>query len=256
MSSKDSWNSSHVVKAYHNDYELQKPEKTILEILKDQLPHSRMLDIGIGLGRTTFHFAPLVKEYIGVDYSYEMVKTCRAIFQDAATNVSIRMGDVRLMQEYASNSFDIVLFSFNGIDYTSDEDRQLAFEEIKRVGKKGGWFVFSTHNLNYISNLYSIKYGSGPKYFLYQCYRYFRLLYENGLPGKYLNKDAAFINDGAHKFRFKTYYIKPQVQIEQLERMGFKNIRLFSLKSGSELDTDRLNGAAGDSWIYYMCEFP
>ncbi|MBK8968598.1 MAG: class I SAM-dependent methyltransferase [Saprospiraceae bacterium] len=256
MPNKDSWDSLYTVKSYEGDYELQKPEITILEILKDTLKGCRMLDIGIGLGRTTHHFAPLVKEYIGMDYSFRMINTYQKTFPDTPKNVSIRLGDVRLMQEFQSNSFDVVLFSFNGIDYISQEDRLLALEEIKRVGRKGGHFIFSTHNLQYVDNLYSIKFGNGLKYFLYQCYRYLRLFYENGGPGKYRNKDFAFLNDGAHHFQFQTFYIKPLAQIAQLQNLGFKNIRLFSVKTGDEIEKSQSNGANKDSWIYYLCEFP
>lgn len=161
-----------------------------------------------------------------------------------------------MMQDFEKNYFDFILFSFNGIDYISHEDRLHALEEIKRVGKKGGLFVFSTHNLQYIDNLYSIKFGGSLKHFLYQCYRYLRLIYHNGLPQKYRDKDFAVINDIAYHFKVTTYYIKPSAQIEQLECLGFKNIRLFSLKSGEEMDKTNLDKANKDSWIYYLCEIP
>jgi len=256
MSNKDSWNSMHLVNSYINDHTLQKPEETIMQLVKDKLKDWRMLDLGIGLGRTTLHFAPLVKEYTGIDYSFSMLKTYQKIFPEAKPNVQVRLGDVRMMRELESDYFDFILFSFNGIDYISHEDRLYALEEIKRIGKKGGIFVFSTHNLNHIDAMYSIKFGNRIKYFIYQCYRYLRLIYENGFPGKYRKKDFAILNDSAHHFKLKTYYIKPDAQIEQLEGFVFKTICFFSLKTGEEMDKAALNGASGDSWIYYMCEFP
>ncbi|MEQ1744453.1 MAG: class I SAM-dependent methyltransferase [Saprospiraceae bacterium] len=254
MSNKDSWNSIHLVNAYVNEDKLQKPEETILGIVKDKLKDWRMLDLGIGLGRTTLHFAPLVKEYVGTDYSFGMIKTYQKMFPETEPKIQVRLSDARMMREFESNYFDFILFSFNGIDYISHEDRVDALKEIKRIGKNGGLFVFSTHNLQYVENLYTIKIHNGLRYSAYQCYRYFRLIYENGFPGKYRDKDFAIINDGAHHFKLNTYYIKPTAQVEQLERMGFKNIRLFSLKTGGEVEKARLNGAGKDSWIYYLCE--
>lgn len=254
MSNKDSWNSADLVNAYVNEHALQKPEETILGIVKDKLNNWRMLDLGIGLGRTTLHFAPLVKEYVGTDYSFGMIKTYQKLFPETKPNVQVRLSDARMMREFESNYFDFILFSFNGIDYISHEDRVDALKEIKRIGKKGGLFVFSTHNLQYVDNLYTVKLHNGLRYSAYQCYRYFRLIYENGFPGKYRDKDFAILNDGAHHFKLKTYYIKPAAQVEQLECMGFKNIRLFSLKTGGEVEKARLNGAGKDSWIYYLCE--
>ena len=243
-----------VVNTYLVYKALQKPEKTILEIFKNRLGDWRMLDIGVGLGRTTHYFAPFAKEYVGIDYSFKMVKTYQKLFPPENQQVKIRLGDARMLQEFESESFDFILFSYNGIDYISHEDRLLALEEIKRVGKKGAHFVFSTHNLQYIENLYSIKSGNSLKHFLYQCYRYLRLFYENGFPNKYRKIDFSILNDGAHHFKLKTYYIKPTAQVEQLQRAGFKNIRLFSLKTGEEIDRVGLNGAVKDSWIYYWCE--
>ena len=254
MSNKDSWNSMHLVNAYVNEDKLQKPEETILGIVKDKLKDWRMLDLGIGLGRTTLHFAPLVKEYVGTDYSFGMIKTYQKMFPETKPNIQVRLSDARMMQEFESNYFDFILFSFNGIDYIPHEDRIDALNEIKRIGKKGGLFAFSTHNLQYVENLYTVKLHNGLRYSAYQCYRYFRLIYENGFPGKYRDKDFAILNDGAHHFKLNTYYIKPAAQVEQLERLGFKNIRLFSLKTGGEVEKARLNGAGKDSWIYYLCE--
>ena len=150
MSNKDSWNSADLVNAYVNEHALQKPEETILGIVKDKLNNWRMLDLGIGLGRTTLHFAPLVKEYVGTDYSFGMIKTYQKLFPETKPNVQVRLSDARMMREFESNYFDFILFSFNGIDYISHEDRVDALKEIKRIGKKGGLFVFSTHNLQYV----------------------------------------------------------------------------------------------------------
>jgi ubiquinone/menaquinone biosynthesis C-methylase UbiE len=57
--------------------ELQSLEKAILDTLKDQLPQMKMLDIGVGGGRTTLHFAQAAEEYWAIDYSDEMIAACR-----------------------------------------------------------------------------------------------------------------------------------------------------------------------------------
>ncbi|MEZ4942764.1 MAG: class I SAM-dependent methyltransferase [Saprospiraceae bacterium] len=253
MANLNSWNSRKVINTYVENHALQKPEAAILDVLKNKLPDWRMLDIGIGLGRTTLHFAPLVKAYTGIDYSKNMIQTFHQLHPELNANISVQVGDARSMQAFDADSFDFALFSFNGIDYVSHDDRYRVFQEIKRVVKNGGTFVFSTHNLQYIDNLYSVKIEKGLKYSAYQCYKYFRLLYENGFPQKYRNRDFAILNDGANHFSLKTYYIKPSAQIEQLEQAGFSDISLFSYKTGEKLNSANLNGASKDSWIYYMC---
>ena len=57
---------------------LQPPERqTILRIMRPRLSAMRMLDVGVGGGRTTVHFADLVQEYAGVDYSEINDSECR-----------------------------------------------------------------------------------------------------------------------------------------------------------------------------------
>jgi ubiquinone/menaquinone biosynthesis C-methylase UbiE len=256
MSNKESWESQKVVNSYKDQKKLQKPEQTILDMLADDLKDYRMLDIGIGLGRTTHHFAPLVEEYVGIDYSASMIEACKREVEDLKGNISIREGNVLSMDEFQAGYFDLVLFSYNGIDYLkSPEDREAAFQSIRRVGKKGGIFVFSTHNLGYLDKLYAIRVRRRIPYTLYQIYSYFRLVWENGFPGKYKGRDYAIINDGAHKFGLKTFYIDPLYQKKQLEEMGFSNIRLFSLKEGSEIEVGDREKIKKNAWIYYVCTF-
>jgi len=254
MANRISWNSKSVIDTYIDDHELQKPEAAILNLFKNQLTNWCMLDIGIGLGRTTQHFAPLAKEYVGIDYSEKMIQTYKQLNPEPKPNISIQVGDARSMRELADDYFDFILFSFNGIDYVTHEERHQVFEEVKRVGKKGGYFAFSTHNLYYIDKLYAVNLEQGLKYSAYQCYKYFRLIYENGFPGKYKNRDFAILNDGTNHFTLNTYYIKPAAQLEQLEQAGFTDISLFSYKTGEKLDQANLSRANKDSWIYYLCK--
>lgn len=252
ISNKDSWNSDYAVQTYVTADKLQKPEQTILNLLKSRLPAMRMLDVGVGAGRTTVHFAPLVKEYIGCDYAENMIKACAERFPEAKE--AFRLGDVRSMPEYETGSFDLVLFSYNGIDYISHEDRLQSLREIRRVGKTGGYFVFSTHNLLFLNKLYTIKRQKKIKDFIYQFYALFMLIALNGLPGKYMRRPFAVINDGTNRFSLKTYYIEPRAQIDQLKACGFKNIRLFSIETGTEIEISQINETANALWIYYLCE--
>lgn len=49
--------------------------------------------------------------------------------------------------KFENDSFDIVFFSFNGLDYIQSRELRLkAYTEICRVLKKWGFFIFSSHN--------------------------------------------------------------------------------------------------------------
>jgi ubiquinone/menaquinone biosynthesis C-methylase UbiE len=47
----------------------------------------KMLDIGVGRGRTTMHFAQAAEEYWAIDYSEETIAACRERFRDVSNKV-------------------------------------------------------------------------------------------------------------------------------------------------------------------------
>ena len=125
-----------IVRYYSQLNRLQPAEAALLERLRHLLPGMKMLDVGVGGGRTTRHFAPLAQHYIGIDYSPEMVAACQQRFGEFGDSISFEICDARGLRQFDDNSFDFILFSFNGIDYVSHEDRLKIFQEIKRVGKR------------------------------------------------------------------------------------------------------------------------
>jgi ubiquinone/menaquinone biosynthesis C-methylase UbiE len=256
MSNKFVYKKKRIVEIYAKNAELEKPEEHILNILKPDLPEMKMLDIGVGGGRTTLYFAKLVKEYVGIDLSEEMIEACRLRFSDYPDHISFKVCDVRKMKVFNENSFDLILFSFNGIDYISHDERLKVFTEIRRILKPAGYFCFSSHNLQSIHKLFELK----EQFFL-----------EPDLPKKIIrwgllryiyNKDVdiekmkanRFIvfNDGAERFGLQTYYIKPDEQIRQLEP-HFEKILIYLLDSGEEIDESTDLTTVDDYWLYYLC---
>jgi hypothetical protein len=61
------------------------------------------------------------------------------------------------------------------------------------------------------------------------------------------------IRDGDAHFRLRVYYIKPQEQVKQLREMGFKNIKVYSLQYGDEIQDESMLRIIKDSWLYYLC---
>ncbi len=234
---------------------LQPPEKIILEQLKPVLKNMRMLDIGVGTGRTTYHFAGLVKEYVGIDYSPLMIDECIKIFNGKSNNMIFKVGDVVNLSEYEDNYFDFILFSFNGIDYLAPEEREKAFENILRVGKPGGYFCFSTHNIFSVNDLFKFikQFKYKPKQIIRNLKTWARLKSLYPSPEYlYSNRDYVIFNDGSLDFSLVTYYVNPVVQKEELSQ-NYKNIKVFDSKgksvNGNDLEKVR------DNWLYFLCEF-
>jgi ubiquinone/menaquinone biosynthesis C-methylase UbiE len=72
ISNLRTWKKQDIIDEYAASTELQPPEKAILDTLRDQLRQMKMLDIGVGGGRTTMHFAQAAQEYWAIDYSEEI----------------------------------------------------------------------------------------------------------------------------------------------------------------------------------------
>ncbi len=98
ISNKKAYESKDVVSYYFSQEDLYKPEDTILNIFKNRFKVMRMLDIGVGAGRTTVHFAKLAKEYIGIDYSENMINACKKRFHRLNGNISFKVCDARDMR--------------------------------------------------------------------------------------------------------------------------------------------------------------
>ena len=75
---KTLYDSEHVSRDYGKRDYLEPAEKTFInELGPARLAAMNMLDMGVGGGRTTKYFAPLVKNYIGADYAPAMLQVCR-----------------------------------------------------------------------------------------------------------------------------------------------------------------------------------
>jgi len=245
-----------VAEGYAQESDLQPPEKTIFRQMLPFLPTSRMLDIGVGGGRTTIHFAKEVREYVGTDYSESMVAACEQRFSEHPDSVSFKTCDARAMEMFETNSFDFILFSFNGIDSVSREDREKIFKEIRRVGKPGGTFAFSTHNLNSALNLFELRrmISLNPRRLRRTVKRLLlRFLYNRKVRLETIrNSSYARLYDEAHQCKLISYYIRPTAQVEQLEEL-FTDIQVFSLVTGDEIEDRTQLESNEDSWLYYLC---
>jgi ubiquinone/menaquinone biosynthesis C-methylase UbiE len=248
--------SREIVQHYSQLRQLQPAEQTILDLLCNEWSSMKMLDIGIGGGRTTQHFSRGVKEYIGIDYSEEMVTVCQKRFS-ASSQLRIEVGDARNMSQFQDNSFDFILFSFNGLDVISHLDRLQVLQEVKRVGKPGGYFCFSSHNLQGLERELKwqnqVSINPLKTYVNMIMYALLRFFNRSISLEQIKHSQYEIIQDESHNFRLKQYYIRPQEQINQL-KADFENIRIYSWESGLELKTHQELSDNSDMWLYYLCQ--
>lgn len=236
------YESEGTVEYYKNqEFHLQLAEQKIIKILEMKLSQYTMLDIGVGTGRTSNFFAPLVSKYVGVDYSSRMVDVCREKFPRLTFDVQ----DVRSIQ-YPNNSFDLVLFSFNGLDSISPEERIKAMDEIYRIIKPGGYFAFSSHNLKGIDKLFSFPVTLNVK----KWYKTIVLRSVNKNFRKFYKENYVTIIDGAHGYGVTNYYTTPEYQCKQLAQCGYGDLVVIDLNGNSSTPEGAINHK--DLWLYYL----
>ena len=257
LENKKAYTATDVVRDYALQSHLQAPEETILRMMLPYLRTAKMLDIGVGGGRTTLHFAKWAGAYVGTDYSDVMITECQKRFSGYPDNISFMVCDARSMKMFAEGSFDFVLFSFNGIDYVSHDDRLKILQEVRRVGKPGGYFCFSTHNLDWSLNLFELRrmISLNPRMVRETIDRLkWRLFYNWDMRTATLkNSPYVVLNGRAHCHKVRTYYIRPVEQIAQLKQ-DFTDIRVFSVATGGEIeDLSQLKNVE-DAWLYYLCK--
>ncbi len=254
---KTTYTATSIVNYYARLDWLQPAEIAILERLRPQLATMKMLDIGIGGGRTTLYFAPLVKQYVGIDYSSKMIAACQQRFKDSEYPMSFEVCDARDMSQFDDNSFDFILFSYNGIDYVSHKDRLKIFAEVKRVGKQGCYFFFSSHNLQTLE-----KGLTWQKQLSINPIKIYTNLVALGLFwlfNRSLNRqmvadaDYLIVRDESHLFRLDTYYIRAAQQLKDLSQ-DFSHVEIYPWKSKErvlEMDAPVMET---ELWLYYLCQ--
>jgi len=234
------YESAFAVRQYAALTGLQAPEQAILDIVRPRLPDSRMLDLGVGAGRTTAHFAQHAAEYVAVDYSVGMVEACRERFGDQRWQFHV--ADARKLP-FDDASFDFVLFSYNGIDAVPHEDRQRVFGETHRVLREGGLFAFSSHNLDHAPLLLSLRPTLQPRAIL----RHLWLRRVNPPLEQVRRRDWVVLRDRGLGGGVESYYVRRDEQLRQLTAAGFGDVQVF------QLDGDAASVDATDPWLYYLC---
>ena len=238
---------------YAQQQPLQPPEETILEIVRRELAPKRMLDVGVGGGRTTQRFAPVVEEYVGIDYSPAMIAVCESRFRELPGVHKFVEADVRSMPMFEDERFDFVLFSYNGLDYVAGQTRKQALWEIGRVLRRGGYFALSSHNLRSLERRLVFSWSGGLKAAAARLRWKLQFRQHNsGLPGL-ASVDRIEVNDGALDFRLRTYYQRAKSQVEELQDAGFRQIKVFRLSDGGLIESEQELRENSEDWLYYLC---
>ena len=183
-----------------------------------------------------------------------MIEHCRSRFP----GVAFCCCDASDLGRFPSESFDVVVFSFNGLDHAFPARRMTILGEMSRVLCRGGLVIFSAHNLlvdrgrpsvrtarcdappssvrPQLNGLPDVDYLRGVYYYLRNRHR------------EEYGDGYAMVVDQLDQYRHLMYYITPAAQFAQLRHAGFLEIEAYA-RDGSRIGPDDL---CRDWWIYYV----
>lgn len=230
------YSRAEIIRHYQSSV-LQAPESALLQTVVRAPGRLALLDLGVGAGRTAFFFLPFVRHYVGLDVAPGMIAACRERFAgvEAPGRAEFRLGDAAELPGCAPATFDVVLFSCNGLDCLGPAARAACLAGILRVLRPGGELLFSAHNVQAIPRVFGD--GAAPHPDL-PAARLAAIRRHNDPLDTYPAREAAWFWDGVYGDAaggLRHAYVRPRAQVAALARLGFARLRVLSSETGAEL---------------------
>jgi len=218
-------------------------------------PNSTILDIGCGSGRTTIPLFKMGYNVIGVDITPQMIEIAKKVSKSKNLDIDYRVGDATNL-EFEDNYFDGAIFANNGwVQIPSKGKRQKALNEIYRVLKPNGIYIFTAHKRCY-SSFYFF-------FWVKQWFRFYILkslgikIEEIDFGDRYFRRQAC-----ERKLKQKQYiHIASIKEVkEQIKKSGFRLIKAISMGEVSEDDAISQRASLSKKEksektpIFYICE--
>lgn len=105
-----------------------------------------VLEIGCGTGYYGMYLTDKCKQYTGIDITPGNIELFnKKINNNGLTNVNAVVGDATNLNDFSDKSYDVVL-TFGPMYHLPPDERNLVFNECKRICKKNGTIMFAYIN--------------------------------------------------------------------------------------------------------------
>lgn len=217
-----------------------------------------VLDLGVGGGRTTGLLAPGARSYLGVDLSAEMV----ALAASRHPGTDLRTGDAADLAGLADAAYDLVVFSYNGLDALDHPGRGAALASMARVTRPDGRVLFSSLNLDGVSFderpwrvagglcsrrvRYHVAHAARHPGTVVRSLRNYRRTRDEGEDGQGWGRRPM----RAHEFRFVVHFATMEETVAEAAAAGLEVVAAFA-DDGRELAPT--TARTGADYVHYVC---
>lgn len=210
ISNKDLYESHSVIDKYASNNVrhrcLNNPEKYFIDDydIKDK----KVLVLGSGIGRVPSNLLLFGNSVVGLELSDKLYELSNLLFpNEKFKELKFVHGNAVHLEMFKDNSFDVVWFPQNGIDYTLDlQDRYRIIREMTRVCKVGGIVSFSSLNSTAFCLSYKIPWRHIE----------FKNIFKN-----FLFRETYVVGGGVRYMSKPQFLIKETLNIASLKYLGF-----------------------------------
>lgn len=137
------WNKLH--KKGKVDHSLNKPTNFAEEVQSLIPPHSKIIELGCGVGNDSAYFARQGHNVLATDFSNVAIENNKKRFKE--NNLHFEILDMSKPMDFSDNLFDVVYARLT-LHYFTDKVTKAIFKEIYRILKPNGLLCFLCKSTN------------------------------------------------------------------------------------------------------------